>query len=151
MSFNNGVLIWQIPDYSNNRQDRIDGINKFPFSFDLCSPAFYTSEFGYKMRALLHLHYTEYIVISIGFIKGEFDCDLPKIFSYKIRATLLNQKELGFEKNFIREFKYSPPNTVYTDQIYADQRECIFNQFVRFWPSFLMVDCLLFKVEVDIV
>jgi len=160
LSFKNGVLIWQIPDYSNNRQDRIDKINKYnsvwSYSFDLYSPAFYTSEFGYKLRACLYLngypdYDTEYIAITIDFIEGEFDSELPKTFSYKIQATLLNQKELGIEKEFIREFQYSPPNAVDTDQIDANQKRCLFKRFVRSQPSFLKVDCLLLKVEVEIV
>jgi len=122
----------------------------------VCSPAFYTSEFGYKLQAYLYLNGydncdTEYFAIEIDFIDGEFDSDLPKTFSYKIRAILLNQKELGIEKEFIRELQYSPPNAVSTDQIDAVQRECVFKQFVLRQPSFLKVDCLLLKVEVEIV
>ena len=124
LSFKNGLIIWQIPDYSNIRHDFIDGINKYEL---LYSHAFYSIEFGYKLSACLHLNDTEYIAISIHFIQGEFDNDLPKTFSYKIRATLLNQKELGIKKDFIKEFEYSPPNKVNIDQIYAKQSECIYN------------------------
>jgi len=151
MSFTNGVLIWQVPDYLNCRQDLVDGINRYA----LCSHAFYTSEFGYKLQAFIFLNGypncdTEYIAFQINFLSGEFDIELPKTFSYTIRATLLNQMDLGIKKDFIQEFQYYPPNKISTNQLDANQKICIFKEFVHRQPSFLKVDCLLLKVEVDI-
>jgi len=150
LSFKNGVLIWQISDYLNNLQDLIDGIN----SCGLWSHAFYTSEFGYKLRAYLYLNgypyanfAPEFIAIEIEFLDGEFDDELPKTFSYKIRANLLNEKELGIEKDTVQEIQYHPPNEISSDQIDAKQKSCIFKQFAQRQPSFLKVDCLLLKLE----
>ena len=42
----NGVLVWKINDFAKKKLDAMNGVDK-----SIYSPYFFTSRFGYKMRA----------------------------------------------------------------------------------------------------
>jgi len=86
-----GNMIWKIDNFEKKRQDEISG--KSP---SLYSPPFYTSRFGYKMRARIYLNGEgkgkgTHISLFLVVMKGEYDALLKWPFPCKTTLKLLAQ------------------------------------------------------------
>jgi len=86
-----GSLVWKMSDYAKWKQA---AVNRTTLS--LYSPSFYTSKFGYKMRARVYLngdglgkntHLSLFFVIA----RGEYDSILKWPFQQKVTMCLLDQ------------------------------------------------------------
>uniref|UniRef100_H2Z3T2 MATH domain-containing protein n=1 Tax=Ciona savignyi TaxID=51511 RepID=H2Z3T2_CIOSA len=87
----NGVLVWKIREFSCRKREAVSGR-----SISLYSEPFYTSRYGYKMRAMVYLngdgigkgtHMSLYFIV----MKGEYDALLPWPFNQKVTLKLLDQ------------------------------------------------------------
>lgn len=90
----NGVFIWKIENYRQKLEQAVST----PEELAIFSPAFYTAQYGYKLRLKAYLngrdrgkatHLSLYIII----MKGEFDGLLEWPFKQKITFYLLDQGE----------------------------------------------------------
>lgn len=80
-----GSIIWKIDSYKTVRESY-----QYGRQYSL-SESFYSSEKGYRMRALMWIG--EQVEIVVFFLKGPWDNDLPKKFNHKITITFLNQTD----------------------------------------------------------
>ena len=90
----NGKFLWKISNYSQLSQQAQTKKEKEK----LCSPPFYTGQYGYKLRAEAFLcglgqgkgsHLSLYVVI----MKGEYDAILPWPFQQRVDFTLIDQDD----------------------------------------------------------
>jgi len=100
-----GRLLWKISDYARRRNDAVTGQ---PVCF--YSPCFYTSRYGYKMRARIYLNGDGMGVgthISIFFVvmRGQYDALLRWPFRQKVTFMLLDQDNV---KHVIDVFSPDP-------------------------------------------
>ncbi len=99
----NGVLVWKITEYRRRKQEEIDRkINSF------YSPAFLTSDFGYKLCLRVYFNgdgigRDKYISVYLVIMKGNNDDELEWPFNMKCAVSLLNRKDLkkSYTENFI--------------------------------------------------
>ncbi|NWH58739.1 TRAF2 factor, partial [Geococcyx californianus] len=86
-----GVFLWKITDVGRKLQDSVTGR-----TVSLCSPAFYTAKYGYKVCLRVYLngdgtgkgtHMSLFFVI----MKGDYDALLPWPFRHKVTFMLLDQ------------------------------------------------------------
>ena len=97
----NGKFLWKISNYSQLFQQSATKREKEK----LCSPPFYTGQYGYKLRAEAFLnglglgkgtHLSLYVVI----MKGEYDAILPWPFQQRVDFVLIDQdNEIGARQN----------------------------------------------------
>ena len=89
----NGVFIWRIDHYRKQFDQALSATGEDPAIF---SPAFYTAQYGYKLRLKAYLngrdrgrgtHLSLYIII----MRGEYDALLDWPFKQKITFYLLDQ------------------------------------------------------------
>lgn len=86
-----GTLTWKIADYASKMS-----VAKSMPGNELCSPAFYTSGCGYKLRAALFLDGNgsgegTHMSIYIRLVPGEFDALLKWPFAHAVTFTLYDQ------------------------------------------------------------
>ncbi|KFP11141.1 TNF receptor-associated factor 2, partial [Egretta garzetta] len=86
-----GVFLWKITDVGRKLQDSVTGR-----SVGLCSPAFYTAKYGYKVCLRVYLngdgtgkgtHVSLFFVV----MRGDYDALLPWPFRHKVTFMLLDQ------------------------------------------------------------
>ncbi|NWI96348.1 TRAF2 factor, partial [Pitta sordida] len=86
-----GIFLWKITDVGRKLQDSVTGR-----TVGLCSPAFYTAKYGYKVCLRVYLngdgtgkgtHMSLFFVV----MKGDYDALLPWPFRHKVTFMLLDQ------------------------------------------------------------
>ncbi|MBN3279705.1 TRAF2 factor, partial [Polyodon spathula] len=87
----NGVFIWSITKFHNLRQEAISGLRPY-----LESEAFYTSQYGYKMKLRIYLNGNEqakgtHISLYFTLQTGDFDSLLKWPFAEPVRLSILSQ------------------------------------------------------------
>ena len=87
----NGVLVWKISNWAKKREDAINGTQT-----SLYSPYFFTSRFGYKMRARIYPNgdgggKKEYVSLFFVVMRSQYDAFLTWPFKQKVTLTMLDQ------------------------------------------------------------
>ena len=93
----NGVFIWKITSFSEERRKAIDGI-----CTSIYSPSFYTNPYGYKMCLRIYLNGDgmgkgSYISLFLVIMQGEFDALQRWPFKDKVTFVLLDQSYEKFD------------------------------------------------------
>ncbi|KAK6470866.1 TNF receptor-associated factor 2-like [Huso huso] len=87
----NGIFIWSIAQFRSLRQAAISGLRPY-----LESEAFYTSQYGYKMKLRIYLNGNEqakgtHISLYFTLQTGDFDSLLKWPFAETVRLSILSQ------------------------------------------------------------
>lgn len=88
-----GTLVWKISDYSAKLAEA-----RTKEGYELVSPPFYTSQFGYKLQASLFLNgngagENSHLSLYIKLLPGEYDALLRWPFAHSVAFTLFDQSE----------------------------------------------------------
>ncbi|XP_064623145.1 TNF receptor-associated factor 3-like isoform X2 [Lineus longissimus] len=147
-----GTLIWKIDDYNNRKQEAKEGRN-----LSLYSQPFYTSRYGYKMRARAYLNGDgagKHNNLSLFFVimRGEFDALLEWPFKQKVTLMLLDQKENAFHlsdtfRPDVNSTSFSRPTT--DMNIASGCPKFAAHEVVESGNVYLRDDCIFVKVVVD--
>jgi len=141
----NGILLWQIDNYSKKKPNEIDGITQC-----LTSKSFYTSQMGYRMNVRLYLngageHQGKSLSIYLGLIQGEWDSFLKYPFKCKITFSILDQSEslakTRISITYEKEFNYNVHSSGYANFAKISEVES---------STYLKNDTILIKTEVVI-
>ncbi|KAK2711021.1 TNF receptor-associated factor 4-like isoform X1 [Artemia franciscana] len=86
-----GTLVWKISDYSTRLAEA-----KLKEGFELISPPFYTSQYGYKLQASVFLNgngsgENSHLSVYIKILPGEYDALLKWPFAHTVSFTLHDQ------------------------------------------------------------
>jgi len=89
-----GTLIWKIADYSAKMAEA-----KSRDGMELVSPAFYTSQYGYKLQASVFLNGNgagegSHMSVYIKILPGEYDALLRWPFAHSVSFTLFDQSSV---------------------------------------------------------
>ncbi|CAB4019408.1 TNF receptor-associated factor 2 isoform X1 [Paramuricea clavata] len=87
----NGTLLWKIESYQRKRQDAINEVKTA-----LCSPPFYSSQFGFKMCAILYMNGNgigkgSHFSLFFAVMKGDYEALQTWPFEKTITMMLLDQ------------------------------------------------------------
>lgn len=90
-----GTLLWKITDWQAKMSEA-----KTKEGLELVSPAFYTSQYGYKLQASIFLNgngpgENSHMSVYIKVLPGEFDALLKWPFSHSVTFTLFEQCSVG--------------------------------------------------------
>ncbi|XP_029470347.1 TNF receptor-associated factor 1 [Rhinatrema bivittatum] len=86
-----GIFLWKIPEVSRKCQEAIAGRQ-----MSLCSPAFYTAKYGYKVCLRVYFNGDgaakgTHISLFFAVMKGEYDALLSWPFKHKVTFMLMDQ------------------------------------------------------------
>eukprot|EP00057_Strongylocentrotus_purpuratus_P025437 XP_011679911.1 PREDICTED: TNF receptor-associated factor 3-like [Strongylocentrotus purpuratus] len=107
---NNGVCVWKIANYNEKKKDAMKTNVK-----SICSPPFYTSQYGYKLCGRVFLMGDgvgkgTYISLFLTIMKGSFDAVLPWPFKERITFQLVNQDD-SINKSIVEAFRPDPASS----------------------------------------
>lgn len=108
ISSNDGTLLWKVTDFARKRNDAVSGRQ-----VSIYSPCFYTSLYGYKMRARLYLNGDgmgrgTHVSVFFALMRGEYDASLRWPFRQKVTIMLLDQDHV---EHVIDAFRPDPSSS----------------------------------------
>jgi hypothetical protein len=148
-----GTLTWRVDNVAehmaNAQSERVPSI---------CSPVFYSSRTGYKMRVRLYLcgdgnARRTHISVFFLLMKGEFDAILPWPFNYKVTFCLFNQ--LDSKAHVVDTFR---PDTKSSSFQRPKTESNIASGIPKFFPlpliqqdsnPYVLEDTMFFRIIVD--
>ena len=146
-----GILLWKIDEFSQRRQEAIDGT-----TISLYSVPFYTSHQGYKMCARVYLngdgigkgtHLSLFFVV----MKGSNDAVLQWPFKQKVTLVLLNQQ--SGKKNIVDQFRPDPQSSSFQRPINREMNIAsgcpMFCRLDQLKDGFIKDDCIFIGIIVD--
>ena len=91
----NGSYTWRIENFTQCRQDAVTGV-----ATEMYSPAFYTSQGGYKLCVRINLNGVDsgagkHIAVFVHMMQGDFDAILTWPFTATIILSILDQSDLN--------------------------------------------------------
>ncbi|XP_074622762.1 TNF receptor-associated factor 2-like isoform X2 [Acropora palmata] len=103
-----GTLLWKVTDFARKRNDAVSGRQ-----VSIYSPCFYTSLYGYKMRARLYLNGDgmgrgTHVSVFFALMRGEYDATLRWPFRQKVTIMLLDQDHV---EHVIDAFRPDPSSS----------------------------------------
>lgn len=103
-----GTLLWKVSDWSMKMAEA-----KTKDGLELVSPAFYTSQYGYKLQASMFLNGNgpgegTHISVYIKVLPGEYDALLKWPFAHSITFTLFEQGDQGSQGGVAESFVPDP-------------------------------------------
>lgn len=90
-----GIFVWKISDFNKKKMEAISGLQR-----GIYSPYFFTSRFGYKICARIHLNGNgkgkgRYVSLFLVIMRSQNDPFLSWPFKQKVTLTLLDQGPSG--------------------------------------------------------
>lgn len=105
----NGSYTWRIENFTQCRQDAVTGV-----ATEMYSPAFYTSQDGYKLCVRINLNGVDsgagkHIAVFVHMMQGDFDAILKWPFTATIILSILDQSDQN-ERDDITETLVPEPS-----------------------------------------
>ncbi|CAG4913424.1 unnamed protein product [Colias eurytheme] len=150
-----GALVWRVTDFAAKMADA-----KCKEGVELISPAFYTSQYGYKLQASLFLNgngagESTHMSVYIKILPGEYDALLRWPFAHTVSFTLFDQSSTPDRACNIVE-SFVPDPTWKNFQRPSKEPDALGFGFPRFVShemlkkrNFVKDDVLFLRVKVD--